>query len=73
MRLIQEHGWTDDVDLVNGGRVDLLLSDRELELVRRDREAATDAGWSLDDVLDLSTEEVEAVSVCNFNVVATEY
>ncbi|KAG8221193.1 FAD dependent oxidoreductase-domain-containing protein [Butyriboletus roseoflavus] len=60
VRLIQEHGWTDGVDLVHGGHVELLFSDLEVEEARQDREAAKDAGWSLEGVVALSKEEVEA-------------
>lgn len=48
---------------MNGGHVDLLFSDQEVEEARRDREAAADAGWSLDGVVMFNKEEVEAVSV----------
>ncbi|KAH0836901.1 FAD dependent oxidoreductase-domain-containing protein [Lanmaoa asiatica] len=60
VRFIQDHGWTHDVDLVHGGHIDLLFSDQEVEEARRDRKAAEDAGWSLDGVVTLSKEEVEA-------------
>lgn len=65
-RLIQDHGWTDYVDLVHGGHIDLLFSDQEVEVSQGDREAAVGAGWSLDGVLVLNKEEVEAVSVDHY-------
>lgn len=68
VRLIHDHGWTDDVDLVHGGHISLLFSDKQVEKAWRDREAAADAGWSLDDVVVLSKEEVEAVIVWRFVV-----
>ncbi|KAG9308140.1 FAD dependent oxidoreductase [Chiua virens] len=58
--IIREQGWTNDVDLVHGDRIDLLFTDKEVEEARRDREAAVDAGWSLDGVAFLSKEEIEA-------------
>ena len=61
MRLIRDHGWTDDVDLVQGGRIDLLFTDQEVEEAQRDREAASRAGWPLDGVVTLAKDEVEAV------------
>ncbi|KAG6381864.1 FAD dependent oxidoreductase [Boletus reticuloceps] len=60
VRIIQDHGWVNDVDLVHGGHIKLLCSDQQVESAQRDREAAVDAGWSLDGVLALSKEEVEA-------------
>lgn len=63
VRLIQDHGWADDVDLVHGGHIDLLFTDQEVEEAQRDREAAADAGWPLDGVVDLTRDEVEAVSI----------
>jgi hypothetical protein len=68
VRLIQNHGWTDDLDLVHGGRISLLFADQDLEEACRDREAAADAGWSLDGVVALSKEEVEDVSIWRFVV-----
>ena len=62
MGLIQDNGWTDDVDLVHGGHIDLFFSDLEIKKAQRDREVAADAGWSLEGVVALSEEEVETVS-----------
>ena len=64
LRLIRTCGWTNDVDLVDGGHVDLLFTDQHVGQIKRDCEAAVRAGWSLDGVVDLSQEEVEAVSTC---------
>ncbi|KAF8141326.1 FAD dependent oxidoreductase [Boletus edulis] len=60
VRIIQDHGWVNDVDLVHGGHIKLLCSDQQVESAQRDREAAVDAGWSLEGTLGLSKEEVEA-------------
>ena len=62
VNLIREHGWTNDVDLVDGGHTDLLFTDRHIKETQRDCEAAVRAGWSLDGVIELSQEEVEVVS-----------
>ena len=65
VNLIREHGWTNDVDLVDGGHIDLLFTDQHVKETQRDREAAVRAGWSLDGVVELSQEEVEVVSAAH--------
>ncbi|KAN0101361.1 hypothetical protein V8E55_001345 [Tylopilus felleus] len=44
VRIIQDHGWVDEVDLANSGHINIFTSDEELERAWRDRKAAVDAG-----------------------------
>ncbi|EPS94337.1 hypothetical protein FOMPIDRAFT_1026232 [Fomitopsis schrenkii] len=55
--MIEEHGLERDVDLVNGGRIELLITPKEYEEARADYEAAKAAGAPLDDVTWLSADE----------------
>ncbi|KAF8839382.1 FAD dependent oxidoreductase [Paxillus ammoniavirescens] len=58
--IIENNGWTKDVDLVDGGHITLLFTDEEIKEVERDIEAAKSAGWSLDGVTWLDKEVVQA-------------
>ncbi|KIJ21232.1 hypothetical protein PAXINDRAFT_7005 [Paxillus involutus ATCC 200175] len=58
--IIENNGWTNDVDLVDGGHIYLLFTDEEIKESERDMEAAKSAGWSLDGVTWLDKEVVEA-------------
>lgn len=62
--MIEEHGLERDVDLVNGGRIELLITPKEYEEARADYEAAKAAGAPLDDVTWLSADEVRPIDIC---------
>ncbi|KAJ6614127.1 hypothetical protein B0H10DRAFT_1950919 [Mycena sp. CBHHK59/15] len=47
VKLIQEKGWTESVDLVEGGHTTVFFTDSELEAVKADFEVAMDAGVDL--------------------------
>ncbi|KIJ65352.1 hypothetical protein HYDPIDRAFT_174844 [Hydnomerulius pinastri MD-312] len=59
VRIIEENRWTEDVDLVNGGHIDLLFTDDEVNEANRDLDAARKEGLSLEGVTWLEKEEVK--------------
>ncbi|KIK77944.1 hypothetical protein PAXRUDRAFT_834789 [Paxillus rubicundulus Ve08.2h10] len=60
INIIENNGWSNDIDLVDGGHVYLLFTDEEIKETERDMEAAKSAGWSLEGVTWLDKEVVEA-------------
>ena len=59
--VIEEHGLEKAVDLVNGGRIELLITPREYAEAKADYEAAKAAGAPLDGVTWLSADEVSPI------------
>ncbi|TFY67270.1 hypothetical protein EVJ58_g1719 [Rhodofomes roseus] len=50
VKIIEEHGLQEAVDLTNGGRIELLITPEELTVAKADYKAAEAAGADLDDV-----------------------
>lgn len=67
VKIIEEHGLKQIVDLVNGGRIELLITSKEYQQARADFEAAKVAGVPLDDVTWLSVNVVRPIrlSICH--------
>lgn len=61
--IIERHGWSEEVDLVNGGNVSLLFTQDETETIERDFERAKSAGLNLEGVQWLTAEEVNRVRI----------
>lgn len=61
VQIIEEHGLEKTVDLVDGGRIELLITPREYAEAKTDYEAAKAAGAPLEDVAWLSADEVSPV------------
>ena len=55
------NNWTEEVDLVNGGHIQLLVTNEEVEEARADYEAAADSGLDVDAVTRVTEEEMYAV------------
>ncbi|EGN96963.1 hypothetical protein SERLA73DRAFT_185222 [Serpula lacrymans var. lacrymans S7.3] len=58
--IINAHGLEEKVDLVEGGHIDLLITEKEVEDARDDYEAAEKAGVDLRNVQWMSKEEMQA-------------
>lgn len=72
--IIHANDWTEGVDLVNGGHIQMLVTEEEEGAVRADYEAASDAGLDVDPVSWLSKEEMLEVSVYEFAIsIVTEF
>ena len=56
--IIERNKWEGDIDLVNGGHIQLLTTPEEVEAVRLDYEAAKEAGLNLEPVKWISKEEM---------------
>lgn len=63
--IVDSGRWSDDVDLVNGGHVQMLVTDEEVDETRADYEAAADAGLKLASVSWISKEEMLKVRRSN--------
>ncbi|KAG1816222.1 FAD dependent oxidoreductase [Suillus variegatus] len=59
VKIIEENGWASDVDLVEGGHINLLFTEKEAENAHKDFDTASQAQLNLDDVEWLSKEELE--------------
>lgn len=59
VNIIERNGWSEDVDLVNGGNVRLLFTEDEERETRADFERAKHAGINLDNVQWLTRDEVQ--------------
>jgi glycine/D-amino acid oxidase-like deaminating enzyme len=59
VKIIKENGWASDIDLVEGGHVNLLFTEKEAKNAHKDFDMARQAQLSLDSVEWLSKEEVE--------------
>ncbi|KAL4066328.1 FAD dependent oxidoreductase, partial [Scleroderma yunnanense] len=57
VNVIERHGWSKEIDLVNGGHVSLFFTQDEIKRLERDFERAKSAGLDLDDVQWLTAEE----------------
>lgn len=57
--IIERHGWSRDVDLVNGGNVRLFFTEDEEKEARTDFECAKSAGINVDDVQWLTRDQVQ--------------
>jgi hypothetical protein len=63
VKIIEENGWASDIDLVKGGHINLLFTEKEARNKREDFDMARQAQLNLDGVEWLSKEEVEEVLV----------
>lgn len=63
VRIIEENGWTSDVDLVEGGHINLLFTEKEEEDANKDYEMARQAELDLDGVEWLPKEKVQEVVI----------
>ena len=61
--IIERNGWSEEVDLVNGGNVSLLCMQDETKTFEKDFEGAKAAGLNLDGVQWLPEEEVNKVGI----------
>jgi hypothetical protein len=62
VKLIREEGWTETVDLIQGGHTTIFFTPGELAASKADYEAAKVAGIDLTDVRWLTKEETHLVS-----------
>ncbi|KAJ6480946.1 FAD dependent oxidoreductase [Mycena sanguinolenta] len=60
VRIARGAGWADAVDLVEGGHIDVMLTQEQLAQLTADFAAAVDAGKNVNDVSWLSREEMNA-------------
>ncbi|KAF7370157.1 FAD dependent oxidoreductase [Mycena sanguinolenta] len=60
VRIAREAGWADAVDLVEGGHIDVMLTQEQLAELTADFAAAVEAGKNVNDVSWLSREEMNA-------------
>jgi DUF4097 and DUF4098 domain-containing protein YvlB len=65
VRIARTEGWTEIIDLVEGGHIDVMSSDAEIEGLRADFEAALAAGKKVAAEW-LSKEEMNSASVSSF-------
>lgn len=63
LKIIEENGWTSDIDLVEGGHISLLFTKKEEEYAHKDYEMARQAGFDLDDIEWLPKEKVQKVVI----------
>ncbi|KAG2363598.1 FAD dependent oxidoreductase [Suillus spraguei] len=59
VKIIKENGWTGDIDLVEGGHINLLFTEKEAKNAHKDFDMARQAQLNLDDVEWFSKEEIE--------------
>ncbi|KAG2357782.1 FAD dependent oxidoreductase [Suillus spraguei] len=59
VKIVEENGWASDIDLVEGGHITLLFTEKEANNAREDFDMARQAQFNLDGVEWLSKEEVE--------------
>ncbi|KAG1899126.1 FAD dependent oxidoreductase-domain-containing protein [Suillus fuscotomentosus] len=59
VKIIEENGWASDVDLVEGGHISLLFTEKEAKNAHNDFDMARQAQLNLDGVEWLSKEELE--------------
>ena len=71
LKIIQENEKDHDVDLVQGNHMDLLITDEEEFLMRKDFEAAKEAGIDLRDVCWHTKDENESVSIAMSRIPVT--
>jgi len=62
VKILEEEGLEDEVDIVHGGHVGLLKSEKVMKAARNNYEGAKEAGLNVSDVEWLNAEEVEKVS-----------
>ena len=63
LKIIKQEGWEEDLDLMDGGRITMFLTEEEEQRARRDWETARTAGLErVDEVRWLGSEEMQAVS-----------
>ncbi|OAX38307.1 FAD dependent oxidoreductase [Rhizopogon vinicolor AM-OR11-026] len=60
VKIIEENGWASDVDLVEGGHISLLFTEKEEEDAKKDYEMARQAQLDLDGVEWVPKETVQA-------------
>jgi hypothetical protein len=63
VKIIEENGWASDLDLVEGGHINLLFTEKEAKNAHKDFDMARQAQLDLDGVEWLSQKEVEEVLV----------
>jgi hypothetical protein len=63
LALLQDEDTARSVDLVQGGHIDLYISEQEYIIARKDYEAAKTAGLDLNRVQWLSAKEMEKVFI----------
>ena len=66
--IIESNDWVEDVDLVNGGHIQMLVSKEEVEEARADYESAANAGLNIDAVKWISKEEMYEVCSILFRI-----
>ncbi|KAG1722482.1 FAD dependent oxidoreductase [Suillus lakei] len=59
VNIIEENGWANDLDLVEGGHINLLFTDEEVKEAHQDFDMARQAQLNLDGVEWLTKEKVE--------------
>ncbi|KAG0704631.1 FAD dependent oxidoreductase-domain-containing protein [Suillus ampliporus] len=59
VKIIEENGWASDVDLVEGGHINLLFTEKEEKEAKKDYEMAHQAQLNLDSIEWLPQETVE--------------
>ncbi|KAG1747870.1 FAD dependent oxidoreductase [Suillus paluster] len=59
VKIIEENGWTSDIDLVEGGHINLLFTEKEEKEANKDYEMARQAQLNLDGIEWLPKEIVE--------------
>ena len=63
VQIIEENGWASDVDLVEGGHIGLLFTEKGEEEANKDYEMARQAQVDLDGVEWLPKEKVQEVAI----------
>lgn len=67
IKIIKDHGWEADVDLVEGGRLEAVFTKQESEDLERDIKAAEEAGVEgVDAIKWLDADEVKEVRSVDF-------
>ena len=61
VKVIYEHGLEEAVDLVEGGHISLLITDKEVEVAKAEIAAAQKAGQDLSGLAWIDAEEMEKV------------
>jgi hypothetical protein len=65
VKFLDSEGLGDEVDLVAGGHIGMLLTEQEVKIAEDDYNAAKEAGVGLENVEWLSKEHMESVSGSN--------
>ncbi|KAG2141939.1 FAD dependent oxidoreductase [Suillus clintonianus] len=60
VKIIEDNGWTSDIDLIEGGHINILFTDKEEKDAHKDYDMARQARLNLDGVEWLPQEKVEA-------------